>query len=181
MALLRTMSCSIYITALTMILFLVCSVSAHLEQVNAMTEILRSPDAGETAASTIRSLRGGGFDGDIVNEDRGIITDKLVNIPMLKLDLTLSLELKYSPAQVLTGYRKLGIPMRENYLVLWMSYVQKYRTKMGIIEATDEYVVKTLTEFIPRSQLPVVFTAMKKNAKLLELAKNLQNVVDNAV
>ncbi|POM76635.1 Hypothetical protein PHPALM_6109 [Phytophthora palmivora] len=162
---------------------LVGSVVPHLELANEMADVSQqalSSDVGEKATTTMRFLRGGGagdsVDNKVVdNEERGFefLDDAIGNIA-LKLGLKASLRLNDTPHMVLNDLQRHRVPMNEQTLLPWMEYVLNYRGKMGDIYADDAYVVKTLSEFIPKSQFSVLFKAMEKNDKLRSFGKDLQ-------
>ncbi|OWY90401.1 RxLR effector protein [Phytophthora megakarya] len=170
-----------YTVVVTMTL-LVCSVTAHLDQTTEIAKRSRqipTLDAGENVASTARFLRDGDTDNDIAdeverNEERVSLFDKLVNIPLLRLVLKVTITRKSGAAPILLKLHRIGIPMREDFLLVWLGYAQKYRPQGVSTWVYDEYIVMTLREVIPESQLSVVFNAMEKNSKLRSFGKDLQ-------
>ncbi|OWZ01712.1 RxLR effector protein [Phytophthora megakarya] len=177
---------SIFSVVLIMTTHCVSSVVLNHEQAAETIKFPRQDryfDAENKAADTMRLLRGGDI---VVNEvtnkdERGYIADKLVTIPAVKLSLKFALRQRDSPDKVLQEFKLFGLPLKEDILLLWLGYVQKYRTKMGVSQADNAYVVKTLKEFIPTSQLPVVFKAMEKKPNLRSFEKDLRKVASAEV
>ncbi|OWY92426.1 RxLR effector protein [Phytophthora megakarya] len=176
------------LVVLTMTLVLICSVTTCLGQTTGKVEIpgkIRSSDANGKAAISMRFLKGGGTGGDradaLVNtEERGFLADKLIHNPILQLGLKLSLKQQRTPVQVLEDFEKHRIPLNENFLLMWLGYVQKYRTKMETIWPDNKYVVEKLQDLVPASQLPDLFNAMKKKTSLRGFANALENVALNS-
>ncbi|OWY96031.1 RxLR effector protein [Phytophthora megakarya] len=165
-------------------LFLVCSVTANLEHTTEMVEIPRQARSTNENVATTRFLRDGGIDGDVVarNEERGpldYLSNKFINVPLLKVALKISLKDNHAPADVLKEFGQYGIPMKEDYLLPWLRYVQKYRANTGTM--SDDAVVKALKEHIPVSQLSYLFEKMEHQAKLRDFAKDLKKVDVNSV
>ncbi|OWZ09436.1 RxLR effector protein [Phytophthora megakarya] len=175
------------IVVLAMNILLVSSVTARLEQPFDTTDTSRQARTPRAVGTVIRFLRTGGTGGEVADEvshkeDRGFLTGRLITTPGLKLGLKLALETSIAPSKILQDYQKFSVPLKEDYLLLWISYVQKYRTKTGsAIWADDAHVVQTLKEFIPKSQLSVVFNAMKKNTNLHSFGIDLERAATNAV
>ncbi|POM69085.1 Hypothetical protein PHPALM_14666 [Phytophthora palmivora] len=172
------------------ILVMICmasSVTSHLELTDGMAELPRqtqSPDMREKATATVRFLRGGNTNGDVNNEvvgseERGIaFLDDAVAKIALKLGLKASLRLYNTPHKVLQELKDTGHRLNEQILLVWMGYVLKYRGKMGDkFYADDAYVVSTLSEFIPKSQFPVLLTggACKKRPQSGGVQKNINS------
>ncbi|POM68517.1 Putative RxLR effector [Phytophthora palmivora] len=162
-------------------------VTSHLELTDGMAELPRqalSTDMSEKATTTMRFLRGGDTNDNVNNEvagseERGFqFLDDAIGNAALKLGLKISLRLNDTPHKVLNDLQRHRVPMNEQNMLLWLGYVLNYRGKMGNkFYADDEYVVKTLSEFIPKSHFSVLFKAMEKNDKLRAFAEDLQKVM----
>ncbi|OWY90888.1 RxLR effector protein, partial [Phytophthora megakarya] len=166
---------AITLIVLITILLQGCFVTAHLDEMRTVPRppVAQTPDVNEKTKATKRFLRGGDVDEGVKNEGRGFLRDKFVSIPSVKWGLRISLKQYDGPAKILKEFQQFGIPLNVDYLLLWMNYVLKYKAKMGTIWATDAYVVQTLKDFVPASQLPYLFNAMKKNSKLRDFAIDL--------
>ncbi|OWZ04728.1 RxLR effector protein [Phytophthora megakarya] len=169
----------------TAVTLLISYVGAQLEETEAAVDILqlatvRSTYYGEKYAPTTRVLRGTGsnMDNDVMNnEERGYLlkgVKKFVHKPAITATLAISLLIRDSPAKVLTRFRQRGISMKEDNLLPWLGYVQKYRSKFGYTSADDAYVIKTLKDVAPDIQLPALFKAMEKKDNLSLFAKELK-------
>ncbi|OWZ16484.1 Avirulence protein [Phytophthora megakarya] len=168
-------------------ILLVSSVTARLEQHFDTTDTSRQVRTSTEAETAMRFLRAGDTGREDANEvshkeERGFLTDNLIIMPSIKGGLNLALKAAELPAKILQDFQRLNVQMSEGNLLLWMRYVQKYRVKMGGDSwADDAYVIQTLKNFIPESQLSVVFNAMKEKTKLHSFGVNLEKAAANAV
>ncbi|OWZ09217.1 RxLR effector protein [Phytophthora megakarya] len=191
----RRVGCPTYFAVLIVMLFLVYSVTAQLEakEVATIPRLAQSADMGENAVATVRFLRGGGSNGGVSpevgrNEERGILPSmfKFKTPSYYLTKWTLKLKLHDindvpTPGNVfLEDFIRLRVPLREDYLLLWMSYALKYMKKevRQWPEDNATYIPKFWKEYVPDEQIPALFVAMQKRPQMRAFAIQLQQKLE---
>ncbi|OWZ02031.1 RxLR effector protein [Phytophthora megakarya] len=181
----RRTAVSVYILVLTVGLLLECSVTAHLDQTTEMVELrqARLPGACEKSKTNMRFLRDSDIDGDAAietrhKEERGPVFENAVQIPLNKLIFKLAWWEKRSPQFILDAFEESRKPPKVYQVLLWIEYVQKYKSKAGGGAVFNEaYVAKNLNDFVSPMLMPAVFEAMEKSPQLKAYGQRLEKLV----